>query len=138
MTWFEPNFQELFELNLKRFLTYTRISNWLTEFNSMPTYLCIHFMFIFRFFCSCFLKAFFFGTWFYQIQISLNRSIWPIDEIPISIANNLSQSEPESNDNERIQHTLQKWSLTIRCSLVSYSIYHGGVDPSAEGMVSIF
>ena len=35
--------------------------------------------------------------------------------------NTLAQTEPEGNGNERVLHTLQNWSLTIRYSLVSYS-----------------
>ena len=55
-------------------------------------------------------------------NIILNRLIWPIDGT-LTDTTNQNQSWPGSNGNEEntlYSLELQKWNLTMRCSLVSY------------------
>ena len=83
----------------------------------------IHCMFIFL--CCHFLRVFLLHT---VLSITNNFEI----DLFLSIDETLKDiiisgySEPGSNDNEGALHTLQNWSLTIRCNLVSYT----GCTPS--------
>ena len=49
----------------------------------------------------------------------MNSSIWPIDRT-LTETTTLGQSGPGNNGDEGVLH-IPDWSLTIRCSLMSYS-----------------
>ena len=54
-----------------------------------------------------------------KYERSLNRSLWPIDEIKTD-TNTLDQSWPDSDYNERVLHHRQNYTLITTYSLISY------------------
>ena len=115
----------------------------LIDFNTMST--CLELLyakrlgnhlqstFIFTFFVQLFLKRVFFSTWSHQIWIIFNRSIWLI-EVTQTGTTIPDQNNGHEGMNPHSQ-SLQNWSLTIRCSLVSYPKHPflGGVLPFYRG-----
>ena len=106
------------------------------EVYSIPESLgiCIHCIYL-HFSCS-FLRALFYGTWSYWIQIFLNRSIWPIDGTLKSIITP-DQSGPGSNGNEEVLLTSQisKNGSSTSDNFISYQghpFFVGVYYPSAR------